>query len=54
MEDDLDKIAEGNLEWEKLLSLFYKDFEPKVQVDIKEMEKKAPINLLADGGYYRN
>lgn len=42
MEDDLDKIAEGNLEWNKLLDLFYKDFEPKVQVAFKDMEKKAP------------
>lgn len=42
MEDDLDKIAEGTLEWNKLLDLFYKDFEPKVQVAFKEMEKKAP------------
>ncbi len=42
MEDDLDKIADGNLEWNKLLSIFYKDFEPKVEVAFKEMEKKAP------------
>ena len=42
MEDDLDKIAEGNLEWIKLLDLFYKEFEPKVQVAFKDMEKKAP------------
>ena len=42
MEDDLDKIADGNLEWNKLLDLFYKEFEPKVQVAFKEMEKKAP------------
>lgn len=42
MEDDLDKIAEGNLEWIKLLDLFYKAFEPKVQIAFKDMEKKAP------------
>lgn len=42
MEDDLDKIADGNLEWNKLLDLFYKEFEPKVQVAFKDMEKKAP------------
>ena len=42
MEDDLDKIAEGNLEWNKLLDLFYKDFEPKVKIAFKDMEKKAP------------
>ena len=42
MEDDLDKIADGDLEWNKLLDLFYKEFEPKVQVAFKDMEKKAP------------
>lgn len=42
MEDDLDKIADGNLEWNKLLDLFYKDFEPKVEVAFKDMEKKPP------------
>ena len=41
MEDDLDKIADGNLEWNKLLDLFYKDFEPKVEAAFKNMEKKA-------------
>ena len=42
MEDDLDKIADGNLEWSKLLDIFYKEFEPKVQIAFKDMEKKAP------------
>jgi len=42
MEDDLDKIADGDLEWNKLLDLFYKEFEPKVAVAFKNMEKKAP------------
>lgn len=42
MEDDLDKIAEGNMEWNKLLSIFYQEFEPKVEVAFKNMEKKAP------------
>ena len=42
MEDDLDKIADGNMEWNKLLSIFYQDFEPKVEVAFKNMEKKAP------------
>ena len=41
MENDLDRIAEGDLEWDKLLTLFYKDFEPKVEVAFKEMQKKA-------------
>lgn len=42
MEDDLDKIANGNLVWYNLLDRFYKEFEPKVEVAFKEMEKKAP------------
>ena len=42
MEDDLDKIADGNMEWNKLLSIFYQEFEPKVEVAFKNMEKKVP------------
>ena len=43
MEDDLDKIAEGDLVWYQLLDRFYNDFEPKVEIAFKEMEKKAPV-----------
>ena len=43
MEDDLDKIADGKLIWYKLLDRFYNDFEPKVEVAFKEMEKKPPL-----------
>ena len=43
MEDDLDKIADGKLSWYKLLDRFYNDFEPKVEVAFKEMEKKTPL-----------
>ena len=42
MEDDLDKIADGNLVWNELLQRFYNEFEPKVEVAFKDMEKKAP------------
>ena len=42
MEDDLDKIADGDLVWYQLLDRFYNDFEPKVEVAFKDMEKKAP------------
>ncbi len=42
MEDDLDKIADGKLVWNELLQRFYDDFEPKVEVAFKEMEKKRP------------
>jgi len=42
MEDDLDKIADGNLEWIKLLTRFYNEFEPKVKEAFSNMEKKPP------------
>ena len=40
MEDDLDKIADGNMVWNKLLEKFYTDFEPKVKNAFDNMEKK--------------
>jgi len=40
MEDDLDKIAEGNLIYTNLLSRFYEEFEPKVKLAFSNMEKK--------------
>ncbi len=42
MEDDLDKIADGNLIWTDLLTRFYTEFEPKVKEAFSNMEKKAP------------
>ena len=42
MEDDLDKIADGNLFWINLLDRFYQEFEPKVKEAFSNMEKKAP------------
>lgn len=42
MEEDLDKIAEGNKVWNKVLENFYGDFEKLVEVAFKDMEKKAP------------
>ena len=42
MEDDLDKIAEGNVIYYELLDKFYKEFEPKVKVAFNNMEKKSP------------
>ncbi len=41
MEEDLDKIADGNLNYLNLLNRFYKDFEPKVKDAFSNMEKKA-------------
>ncbi len=40
METDLDKIAEGNEDFVKVLTNFYKDFEPSVLNAFKEMPKK--------------
>ena len=40
MEDDLDKIADGDLVWTNLLNRFYNEFEPKVKLAFNNMEKK--------------
>lgn len=40
MEDDLDKIADGDLIWYNLLRGFYEDFEPMVKHAFDNMEKK--------------
>ena len=42
MEEDLDKIAEGNAVWNKVLEEFYKIFEVRVKDAFSDMEKKAP------------
>ena len=42
MEEDLDKIADGDIIWNNLLDKFYKEFEPKVKEAFDNMEKKAP------------
>lgn len=42
MEDDLDKIADGDVISYELLDKFYHEFEPKVEVAFDKMEKKAP------------
>ena len=42
MEEDLDKIADGELVWYKVLDKFYNDFEPLLDVAFKEMQKDAP------------
>ena len=42
MEEDLDKIAEGDKVWVNVLKNFYKPFEDLVEVAFKDMEKKEP------------
>lgn len=43
MEEDLDKIAEGELVWNEVLGHFYQLFEPRVKNAFSDMEKKAPV-----------
>lgn len=40
MEGDLDKIAEGEIEWRKVLANFYKPFEKNLNDKYNEVEKK--------------
>ena len=42
MEDNLDKIADGDKVWKDVLDNFYGDFEELVSVAFKDMEKEAP------------
>ena len=42
MEEDLDKIAEGNEIWYQTLDDFYKKFEPLLKEAFDKMEKEAP------------
>ena len=42
MEEDLDKIADGDIVWYNTLSDFYKKFEPLLDEAFKNMEKQAP------------
>ncbi len=42
MESDLDKIAEGEKVWNKVLEEFYEPFEDLVKVAFKDMEKQGP------------
>ena len=42
MENGLDKIADGELIWHKLIQEFYDEFEPLVEDAFTKMEKKPP------------
>ena len=42
MENDLDKIADGNTNYVKVLDDFYKKFEPSVKEAFEKLEKKEP------------
>ena len=42
MEDDLDKISDGQIVWYKVLDDFYKEFEPSFEDAYKKLEKKVP------------
>lgn len=42
MESDLDKIADGNINWINVLRSFYDEFEPSVKEAFTKMTKKPP------------
>ena len=42
MESNLDDIAESKIDWVKIVDKFFKDFEPKYQSALKNVEKVAP------------
>ena len=48
METDLDKIAEGNENWVKVLRLFYDEFEPAVKKAFDDMPKKEATKTGED------
>lgn len=43
MEEDLDKIADGQIIWNEVLKEFYQLFEPRVTTAFTDMEKKEPV-----------
>jgi len=45
MEDSLDKVAEGKIDWVKVLADFYKDFEKTLIKGEKEINKKDYIEI---------
>ncbi|MDD3392269.1 MAG: type I DNA topoisomerase [Bacilli bacterium] len=48
MEDNLDKIADGNQVWYETLQEFYKEFEPAVKEAFDGIEKKEPEKVGED------
>ncbi|MDX1535666.1 MAG: type I DNA topoisomerase [Candidatus Spechtbacterales bacterium] len=43
MEDELDKIAEGQKEWRKVMKDFYVPFEERLEKKYEEVEKQIPV-----------
>ncbi len=48
MEDLLDEIEEGKVEWHKMLGDFYKDFEPTLKAATENMEDVRPKPIPTD------
>ena len=51
LENDLDKIADGKKNWDAILSEFWNEFKPKIELLTKETKKKNDGRLL---GVYPN
>lgn len=47
-EEDLDKIADGKLVWNKMLDAFYSDFADRVEKTIKEADKNTGERILGE------
>jgi DNA topoisomerase-1 len=45
MEGELDKVAEGNLEWRSILSTFYKPFEKELKKAEKDVNKQDYVKI---------
>lgn len=48
MENDLDKIAEGDAIWYEVIDNFYKEFEPALKEAFDKLEKKEPEKVGRD------
>ena len=48
MEDLLDEIEEGKVEWHEMLGEFYKDFEPTLKAAVENMEDVRPKPIPTD------
>ncbi|MCL5016315.1 MAG: DNA topoisomerase, partial [Patescibacteria group bacterium] len=48
MEEDLDKVAEGEADWKKIIGAFYSEFEPQLEKKYVEVESMKPPVIETD------